>query len=312
MSSWTSLFSSSSKSISSPISPNNASVSTNTLSALKSPVAVAAAGIVSVVVVASSLLAARRRRARAVKESRRPGVVYLHQFHDLPNLPSASCFCVKLETFLMMNNIEYEIVPGLKSSSKGKLPWIEWNDETIADSQFIIRRLSQTYNIDMDRPLTAEQKAVSTAVVSMIEDSLYWTMVYSRWLTHSIADINCLVRLPVALAYFVIPRIIAKVRKSLHGQGYGRHSVEEIKYIANKQLAALSQLLGQQPYLFGWSVSFADVVLFSFLATNYEVPPYTCIHEELTSNKELANLVKFIERFKAAHWKRAWGSANSS
>jgi hypothetical protein len=59
-------------------------------------------------------------------------------------------------------------------SKKGQLPFIELNGEEIADSAIIVKELSQRYEKDIDACLTNDQKALSHAMISMIENHLVW------------------------------------------------------------------------------------------------------------------------------------------
>ena len=59
-------------------------------------------------------------------------------------------------------------------SKKGLLPFIELNGEEIADSAVVIRELSQRFDKDLDVALDSNQKNVSHAMISMIENHLYW------------------------------------------------------------------------------------------------------------------------------------------
>lgn len=59
-------------------------------------------------------------------------------------------------------------------SKKGQLPFVEVNGEEIADSAIIIKELGQRYNTDLDAGLSAEQRNVAHANISMIENHLAW------------------------------------------------------------------------------------------------------------------------------------------
>ena len=59
-------------------------------------------------------------------------------------------------------------------SSKGKCPWITYNDVDIADSQFCIDFLNNELSVDLDAALSAEDRAVALAFRKLIEDDLYW------------------------------------------------------------------------------------------------------------------------------------------
>ena len=47
-----------------------------------------------------------------------------------------------------MNKIAYESIPTMVFSKKGQIPYIELNGEEIPDSNIIIKRLKQHFNVD--------------------------------------------------------------------------------------------------------------------------------------------------------------------
>ncbi|EDO42403.1 predicted protein [Nematostella vectensis] len=109
----------------------------------------------------------------ALEESK----VILHQFpRPTAGFPVAnmSPFCLKLECFLRMAKIPYEIDTSLVFSSKKKFPWIEYKGTKMADSQFCIEYLSQEFGVDLDSGLSPEQKAVSTSLRVMLEENTFW------------------------------------------------------------------------------------------------------------------------------------------
>ena len=59
-------------------------------------------------------------------------------------------------------------------SSKGKLTWIEYNGTQVADSEFSIKFINQTFGVDPDKHLTEEQKAMAYAMQVMVEEHTYW------------------------------------------------------------------------------------------------------------------------------------------
>lgn len=64
-------------------------------------------------------------------------------------------------------------------SKKGQLPFIELNGQQIGDSTTIIKELSQRFEKDIDAGLTKEQKNISHAMISMVENHL--TFVILSW-----------------------------------------------------------------------------------------------------------------------------------
>ena len=108
------------------------------------------------------------------KRPAKPGTVVLHQFHPLGAVVNPSPPCLKLETFLRMTKIPYENDYRLKFSKKGKMPWIEFNGQEIADSNFCIQFLKKEFQVDIDSHLSATEKAIGHCIRTMLEENTYW------------------------------------------------------------------------------------------------------------------------------------------
>lgn len=59
-------------------------------------------------------------------------------------------------------------------SSKGKMTWIEYNGEDIADSELCIDYIKDKFQVDVNSDYTPEQLASGFMVQKMVEDHLYW------------------------------------------------------------------------------------------------------------------------------------------
>lgn len=68
----------------------------------------------------------------------------------------------------------------LDVSSKHQIPYITFNGLDVADSQFSIEFLSQKMNIDLNKHLTDEQKAIGRCVLKLVEESLRWVYILSN------------------------------------------------------------------------------------------------------------------------------------
>jgi glutathione S-transferase len=76
-------------------------------------------------------------------------MITLYQFAPVWGIPNLSQACVKVETYLRMVDLPYEVrstVP--MKGPKGKLPFIEDSGKKIADSRFIIEYLRRSYSVD--------------------------------------------------------------------------------------------------------------------------------------------------------------------
>ena len=70
-----------------------------------------------------------------------------------------------------MQNIQH----GNKLRSKrGLLPFVEFNGEEIADSEFIIAALGEKLGKDMDEGLSQDQRGVQHAMMTMVDNHMHW------------------------------------------------------------------------------------------------------------------------------------------
>ena len=72
-------------------------------------------------------------------------MIKLYQFEPAFGLPNASAFCMKVETYLRMARLPYEIARNadIRKAPKGKMPYIEDKGQVIADSGFIVAGCSK-------------------------------------------------------------------------------------------------------------------------------------------------------------------------
>lgn len=192
-------------------------------------------------------------------------------------LPNASLFCMKLETYLRMVKLPFEIVKTYnpRRSPKGKLPYIEDNGKTISDSGIIINYLKKTYGDPLDGNLSALQQAQSLALRRLIEEHLYWAIFYSRWADPAFWPIakRAFFRGMTGLKKEIAAVLIRKnMRAELRGQGLGRHSIQEVYDLGIEDLSALATILNAQPFIFGTSPTSIDACAYAAIA-NILVPP---------------------------------------
>ena len=101
----------------------------------------------------------------------------------------------------------------------------------------------------------------------------------------------------------VLSAIIRRsVKKDLKGHGMGRHSRAEQMQFAKKGVAAISDYLGEKPFLLGDQPSGADAsvhaCMASMLCTHFdsEVPAITGAHDNLVAYNK-----RMLERFFPEH-----------
>ena len=180
--------------------------------------------------------------------------IALYQFPAAFGLPNASPFCMKVETYLRMAGIAYASRYGMYQlrAPKKKLPYIDDGGRIVADSHLIIDYLKSAYGDRLDAALTPAQRAQGTAILRLLEDSLYWTMLYARWIDEpgwSMTRPAFFGALPAPLRGFVPLVARRSLAQQLRAQGIGATSRQDIYAVGSADIGALSLLLGDQRLL---------------------------------------------------------------
>ncbi len=229
-------------------------------------------------------------------------MIQLHQFAPTWGI-SASPFCLKLETYLRMVELPYEMVVGdLGKAPKGKLPYIQDNGRTIADSNLIIEYLKTTYGDKLDRYLSKPEQAISLAISRLLDENLYWVIVYSRWqdpLNWPKTKAAFFDFLPFPLRLFVPDLARKSTLKSLTGHGIGKHTVSEIYNIGCRDVMALSDFLGDKQFMMGDNPTAIDASAYAFIANIIWVPITSPLQDY---TETLSNLTDYADRIKERYW----------
>ncbi|MBV9991353.1 MAG: glutathione S-transferase family protein [Alphaproteobacteria bacterium] len=197
-------------------------------------------------------------------------MITLYGFGPAFGLPDPSPFVMKTEVQLQMAGLSYvkqRAAP--PTAPKGKIPFIEDKGVRIADSTFIRAHIERKYGVDLDRGLTPDLRARGWAIERMLEDHLYFALLHARWMddgNFASGPAHFFDALPAETREAARQAGRERVRQTLHGQGLGRHSPDEIAELGGRSLAALSSLLGNKPYLFGPAPCAADATAFAFVA----------------------------------------------
>lgn len=234
-------------------------------------------------------------------------MITLHTFGPAFGLPDASPFVMKGEMTLKLSGLPYETTTrGFGKAPKGKLPYIRDGETVVADSTLIRLYLEQKYGIDFDRGLSPRERGIGWATEKMLEDHMYWIMVYWRWLKDENFERGPKMffqRAPALIRPIVIRAVRKQVRGTLHRHGIGRHSEEESTAMAVRGVDALAQILGDNRYFLGAQPCGADATVFAFLAGGM-APIFT----GPVTDKLLAtpNLVAYRDRMMAEFYPK-WG-----
>lgn len=232
-------------------------------------------------------------------------MITLFKYGPFGDVSDMSPFCRKVEVYFQLMNIPYTPkISGPQKSPKQKLPTIHVDGRIISDSSVIIAHFEaqQTHSLDMG--MNAEEHAIATAFQAMLEEKLYFITAWSRWADNA----GWSAYQPAFQKYFktvgvpslMIPLVMKvarkKVVKSIWTQGIGRHTPAEIYAMGAQILKAVSDFLGDKPFLMGEQVRTIDATVFAFLSGIIHVPIETPLKRAALA---LPNLVSYCATMQA-------------
>jgi glutathione S-transferase len=233
-------------------------------------------------------------------------MITLYTFGPYFGCPDASPFVMKGEMLLKLAKLPYQCnARGFSRAPKGKLPYIEDGGTIVADSTLIRLYLEKKYGVDFDRGLSERDRGVAWSVEKMLEDHLYWLMVYWRWMIDANFERGpkgFFKRAPKIIRPIIERLVRRKVRATLHGHGIGRHDDVEKGVLAARCIDALSQVLGENRYLMGSEPCGADATAFAFVAGALPKVFASPLRDKLESTP---NLMGYHDRMMAEFFPRS-------
>jgi glutathione S-transferase len=215
-------------------------------------------------------------------------------------IPNLSPFCCKLETWLRIAGIPYEVVetPDPREGPRGKVPFIEDAGVRIGDTSLIVEHLTKTRNVDPDVRLGASERAIALLVQRTLEEHYAFAVVYTHLvrgagLEHTRSRFDAV---PAMVRPLVARAVRKHIEKLLWYQGTLRFSDEEICAAATRDWHAVMKVMSDGPFFFGDEPSGIDAVVFGTLATSVLTPIPSPIRDFLCSQP---TLVSYAERMRA-------------
>ena len=221
----------------------------------------------------------------------------------------ASPFCNKSMAMLTLANLDWQALPGSDSRKApvGKLPVLLDGESVIHDSDSIRAYIEEHYSFDFDTGLTTMQRAQSRSLIRMVEEHLYFCLVYDRW----VDDANWLELkatffsdLAAPLRWLVPELVRRQVVTDLKGQGMGRLDSDEMYARAELDLLALETVLGESDFLFGDQVTAADCSVACVLSAIAASPIQTRLGKTVADSE---SLMAYVSRFNRSVFKRQDG-----
>jgi glutathione S-transferase len=226
--------------------------------------------------------------------------IKLFQFPRRFDIPNLSPFCCKLETWLRITGIPYEVVDTAdpRKGPKGKLPFIEDAGVRIADTSVIVDHLKKTRGVDPDARLDGAQRAIALLVQRTLEEHYAFVLAYTHLVRdegfrHTRARFDSV---PAIVRPLVMRTVQGQIKQTLWRQGILRHSDAEIVESALRDWRAVLTIMGDGPFFFGDEPTGIDAVVFGALATSVLTPIESPIRDFLRSRHVC---VAYAERMRA-------------
>jgi len=231
-------------------------------------------------------------------------MIKLHQFAPAFGLPNASPFCMKMETYLRMAGLPYEVVNSgdVLKAPKRKLPYINDGGTVVADTTFIIEYLKGRYGDALDAALSPLDRAMATAFQRLLEEDLYWAIAYTRWAQEegwTLTKTAFFGGLPIPLRWILPPLARRGILSEMRGHGIGRHSGQDIYAIGCRDVTAVADFLADKPFLLGEQPTSHDATAYAFLANLLWAPVDSPIRQTALGRP---NLEAYCRRMKARYY----------
>jgi len=217
-------------------------------------------------------------------------MIKVYKFGPAFGLPDASPFVVKVETYLRMTGQKYEAVTGdVRKAPRTQLPFVDIDGKVIPD-------------------LDAGQRAVALAFKSMLEEHLYFGILFMRWATDdgwtvfepSLREMLGRMGVPSLLRGVVSGSARKQVVGRTRTQGIGRQPRTEIVGTCTKIVDAFAEQMGDRKYFCGDKPTTYDATAYAF-AAGVLCPAFDNELRKHTATKK--NLVAYADRMREQYWK---------
>jgi glutathione S-transferase len=237
--------------------------------------------------------------------------IKLFQFPRMLGVPNLSPFCCKLETWLRIAGIPYEVVDTSdpRKGPKGKLPFIEDAGRRIADTSLIVDHLAKTRGVGLDAHLDASQRAIALLVQRTLEEHYAFVVLYTHFIRDEGWRHTCTTfgTVPAIIRPLVEGMVRGRMRKILWTQGVLRHSDADIVDAGLRDWRAVLAVMSGGPFFFGKEPAGLDAVVFGALATTLLTPIESPIRDFLRSQPAC---VAYAERMRARFFPELAGACS--
>lgn len=208
-----------------------------------------------------------------------------------------SPFGMKADALLTMSGLPYQREYGnLLKAPRKKFPVLKSDDRLIPDSAHIQTFLEQTHGVDFDDHLSGQDLAIANGFRRLVEDHLYFLNLNFRWREHAEALKQAFfAEAPAPIRGLIFRKVQKTVLNTLHLQGLGRHTRDEMIDLMSEDVRAISQHLADKAYFMGNLPSSIDASVYGALHNMIDCDLDTPGKQEVLKHQ---NLVDYCDRFR--------------
>jgi glutathione S-transferase len=236
-------------------------------------------------------------------------MIKVHKFGPAFGMPDSSPFVVKVETYLRIKGLAYEPIPAdVRKAPRKQLPVVDHDGKIIPDSTAIVEHFEAESDTKLDAHLDTKQRATGQAFKSMLEEHLYFCILFMRWATDdgwavfepSLREMLGKMGVPGLLRGMVSRQAWKFTVGRAATQGVGRMPRTEVVVAANGVVDAFATQLGERPFFFGDKPTTYDATGYAF-AAGVLCPAFDNEVRKHAATKE--NLVAYEKRIADNYWK---------
>ena len=222
-------------------------------------------------------------------------------FPGSDHLPTHSPFGMKAMCLLQMSGVSWkpEYITDLTAMPLGRVPVLRADDRLIPDSHNIQAYL-EDHGAKLNDGLSATERAISHALVRMIEDGMRLGLVHDRWLHPDVWPVmrdQFFAQVPEQARETVGEEVRGHVRAGLMSQGIAQFDEADRLRRMEKDVDALATLLDDKPFLFADHPTAVDAIAGPVLDMICDLPAPTGLRK-LVQDRE--KLVAYVAAVRAA------------
>lgn len=155
-----------------------------------------------------------------------------------------------------------------KINPRGRVPFLRIDGQTFPDSSELAAELDRRFPDPPLAPSDPARAAEARLLEDWVDDTLYWYLVYLRWIVPDnwalfVEEIFAVLPAPVR---WLAPRFARReVRARLAGQGTGGKPEAVVRAELEQALDDIALRLGDQPFLQGGQPTLADIAVCAFV-----------------------------------------------